>query len=234
MRRSYECSTLNKGIDKGGELTVQPKEDLSTRETILHLFKTNDELTAKELTDRLSITSMAVRRHIDALERDGFIEARTIRQPMGRPTATYHLTERSSVLFPNKYHTVALDLLDELVQETGEDMVERLFERRKEKLFKRYSSAMENKSFHEKVSLLAELQNDNGYMVEWKQIGEDDYELVEYNCPISQIANQYNHACQCELQLFESLLEAEISRPDCLAQGGRKCLYKIQRRSQES
>jgi predicted ArsR family transcriptional regulator len=215
-------------------MTVQPKEDLSTRETILHLLKTNDELTAKELTDQLNITSMAVRRHIDALERDGFIEARTIRQPMGRPTATYHLTERSNVLFPSKYHAVALDLLGELVQESGEEMVERLFERRKEKLFKKYTAVMENKSFHEKISLLASLQNENGYMVEWDQTSEDEYTFVEYNCPIAQIANQYNHACRCELQLFESLLEAEVTRPACLAEGGRKCLYKIQRRVQES
>ncbi|RXZ78927.1 transcriptional regulator [Paenibacillaceae bacterium] len=207
---------------------------MSTRETILHLLKTNDELSAKELTERLSITSMAVRRHIDALERDGFIASRTIRQPMGRPTAAYHLTERASVLFPNKYHAVALDLLDELVQESGETMVERLFERRKETLYKKYSGIMEDKSFEDKVSLLANIQNDNGYMVQLEQKAEDEYVFIEHNCPIAQVANQYNHACQCELRLFESLLDADISRPECLAKGGKKCVYKIRRRNLKS
>lgn len=210
---------------------MQPKDDLSTRETILHLLKTNDELSAKDLTERLNITSMAVRRHIDALERDGFIGSRTIRQPMGRPTAVYHLTERAHVLFPNKYHTVALDLLDELVQESGENMVERLFERRKETLFKKYAPLMADKNLPDKLSLLTDIQNDNGYMAELKKASDDEYVFIEYNCPIVQIANQYNHACQCELRLFESLLNADITRPECLAKGGKKCVYHIRKRS---
>lgn len=213
---------------------MQPKDDLSTRETILHLLKTNDELSAKELTERLHITSMAVRRHIDALERDGFIESRTIRQPMGRPTAVYYLTERANVLFPNKYHTVALDLLDELVQESGENMVEKLFERRKETLYKRYAPMMADKNFPDKLSVLATIQNDNGYMAELKKTSDDEYVLIEYNCPIFQVANQFNHACQCELRLFESLLNADISRPECLAKGGKKCVYHIRKRRLEA
>lgn len=205
-------------------------DDRSTRDTILHLLKTNDELSAKQLTDRLNITTMAVRRHIDALERDGFIASRTIRQPMGRPTAAYYLTEKAAVLFPNKYHAVALDLLEELVQESGENMVDKLFERRKESLYKKYAAKMGDKTFQDKVAALAHIQNDNGYMVELTQTSDDEYEFVEHNCPIAQIANQYTHACQCELRLFESLLDADISRPECLAKGGKKCVYKIRRR----
>ncbi|KKO55430.1 transcriptional regulator [Paenibacillus sp. DMB20] len=215
-------------------IPLQPKADLSTRETILHLLKTNDELSAKELTDRLNITSMAVRRHIDTLERDGFIESRIIRQPMGRPTAAYHLTERANVLFPNKYHAVALDLLDELVKESGENMVERLFERRKETLYKKYTGLMEDKDFQDKISELANIQNENGYMVELKKTSDDEYVFIEHNCPISQIANQYKHACQCELRLFESLLDADITRPECLSKGDKKCVYRIRRRDLQS
>ncbi|MCE5172711.1 transcriptional regulator [Paenibacillus profundus] len=213
---------------------MQPQDDMSTRETILYLLKTNDELSAKELTERLNITSMAVRRHIDALERDGFIDSRTVRQPMGRPSAMYYLTERASILFPNKYHAVALDLLHELVQESGENMVERLFERRKDALYKKHAESMEDKSFQEKIALLANIQNENGYMVELKKNSDDEFVFTEHNCPISQIANKYNHACTCELKLFESLLDADISRPECLSKGDRKCVYTIRRRNRQS
>ncbi|MEK8130461.1 metalloregulator ArsR/SmtB family transcription factor [Paenibacillus filicis] len=213
---------------------MQPNADLSTRDTILHLLKTNDELTAKELTDRLDITSIAVRRHIDALERDGLIEPRTIRQPMGRPTAAYHLTERADELFPKKYNTVALDLLGELAKESGENKVERLFELRKETLYKKYAGMMEDKDFPDKVSALADIQNENGYMVELQQNSENEYVLIEHNCPISQLAHQYNHACRCELRLFESLLDADISCPECLTKGGKKCVYRIRRRDPQS
>lgn len=215
-------------------MTLQPKEELSTRETILHLLKTNDELSAKDLTEQLNITSMAVRRHIDSLERDGYIESRIVRRPMGRPTATYSLTERANALFPTKYHSITLDLLDELVQESGESVVERLFERRKETLYKKYTRLMEDKDFEEKISILANIQSDNGYMVELKKTSDDEYVFIEHNCPIAKIAHQYNHACQCELRLFESLLNADISRPECLAKGSKKCVYKIRKRNLQS
>lgn len=213
---------------------MQSNQDRSTRDTILHLLKTNGELSAKELTERLDITSMAVRRHIDNLERDGFVASRTVRQPMGRPTAVYQLTERAEALFPNRYHAVALDLLSELEQESGQSTVARLFERRKDSLYKKYAGYMENRSFEDKVSLLARLQNENGYMAEWERRADGEYVLIEHNCPISQIANKYDHACKCELQLFEELLDAHVARPECLAKGGKKCMYTISKRGTEA
>jgi len=51
---------------------IQP---LSTRERILHMMKTAGPLSAKEITNELQITEMAVRRHLSSMERDGLIES---------------------------------------------------------------------------------------------------------------------------------------------------------------
>ncbi|CAM4494346.1 metalloregulator ArsR/SmtB family transcription factor [Paenibacillus phoenicis] len=209
---------------------MNAKRDLSTRERILHLMKTAGPLSAKELTTELQITEMAVRRHLGTMERDGLIESKMIRQTAGRPTAVYGLTELAEGLFPKRYHSLTLDLLDELAEESGEDMVDRLFDRRKEKLSRKYMSEMQGKSLTEKVRTLSEIQNDNGYMTELQETDHGEYVLMEHNCPISQIANRYNHACDCELKLFESLLDADVERTECLAQQGRKCVYVIRQR----
>ncbi|MGZ9586042.1 helix-turn-helix transcriptional regulator [Paenibacillus marinisediminis] len=209
---------------------MQQPSGSSTRKQVMQLLKTNGELSAKDLTAKLGITGMAVRRHLDALERDGLIEFRTIRQPMGRPTALYRLTELAESHFPKNYHTVALDLLGELEGEAGEGMVNRLFDLRKETLQHKYAEALENKGLHEKVQTLAEIQNENGYMVELQQESDDTFLLKEHNCPIAQIANHYNHACQCELNLFESLLNANVHRTECLAKGDNKCVYVIKKK----
>ncbi|MBP1989922.1 helix-turn-helix transcriptional regulator [Paenibacillus eucommiae] len=206
---------------------------LSTREQIVQMLKTNGELSTKDLTEQLGITGMAVRRHIDALERDGLIESRTLRQPMGRPTAIYSLTEEADRHFPKKYHAIALDLLGELAKEAGESQVNHLFDMRKETLYNKYSGSMDHKNLAEKVSTLADIQNENGYMVEWQQKNENEFILEEHNCPISKIANKYNHACQCELGLFENLLDADITRTECLAKGGKKCVYLIRKRNEQ-
>lgn len=209
---------------------MNTKKDLSTRERILHLMKTAGPLSAKELTTELQITEMAVRRHLGTMERDGLIESKMVRQTAGRPTAVYGLTELAEGLFPKRYHSLTLDLLDELAEESGEIMVDRLFDRRKEKLSRRYMAEMQGKSLTEKVRTLSEIQNDNGYMTELQETDGGEYVLMEHNCPISQIANRYNHACDCELKLFESLLDADVERTECLAQQGRKCVYVIRQR----
>ncbi|MEC0239681.1 transcriptional regulator [Paenibacillus dokdonensis] len=208
--------------------------DISTRDKILQLLKTKGDLSAKEITEFIGITSMAVRRHINTLEKDGLIESKTIRQPMGRPTAIYHLTEQAETFFPNKYHSLTLDLLGELELDAGSDMVDRLFDRRGESLRKNHAEKMHGKSFAEKVEVLAEIQNENGYMVELEKNSENEYTLMEYNCPISQIAKKYNHACTCEMKMFESLLGAEVGRTECLAKGDKKCVYTIKNKMELS
>ncbi|MCH1640305.1 Helix-turn-helix domain protein [compost metagenome] len=212
---------------------MNANKDLSTRERILHLMKTAGPLSAKELTTELQITEMAVRRHLGTMERDGLIESKMIRQTPGRPTAVYGLTDLAEGLFPKKYHSLTLDLLDELAEESGEDMVDRLFDRRKEKLSRKYMADMQGKTLNDKVRTLSEIQNDNGYMTELQQTDGGEYVLMEHNCPISQIANRYNHACDCELNLFESLLDADVERTECLAQQGKKCVYVIRQRNRQ-
>lgn len=204
----------------------QPK-DLSTRDRILQMMKTSGPLSTKEITGQLGITEMAVRRHLGTMERDGLIESKMVRQTLGRPTTVYGLTELAEGLFPKKYHTLTLDLLDELEQEYGEETVNRLFDRRKDKLNRQYEADMQGKDLLEKVQRLAEIQNENGYMTECETQEDGHFVLMEHNCPISQIANRYNHACECELKLFESLLDAKVERTECLAQEGRKCVYVI-------
>ncbi|QAY65521.1 helix-turn-helix transcriptional regulator [Paenibacillus protaetiae] len=208
---------------------MNEQADLSTREKIMHMLKTQGSLSAKDLTEQLGITSMAVRRHIGTLEKDHLIQSRTLRQPMGRPTAVYSLSSQADSFFPKNYNTIALDLLGELAAESGEVMVNRLFERRKETLQHKYESRMENMPFHDKVSVLADIQNENGYMAELAQTSDHEYVLTEYNCPIAQVANNYTHACTCERRLFESLLDAEVKRTECLAKGGSKCVYHIKK-----
>lgn len=223
----WESCSNSEVIPPEGSIDMGHNKELSTRERILHMMKTTGPLSTKEITNELQITEMAVRRHLGTMERDGLIEPKMIRQTLGRPTAVYGLTDSAEGLFPKNYHTLTLDLLDELAEESGEQMVDRLFDRRKDRLTRRYKEHMTGKTLSEKVQQLAEIQNESGYMTECEQTDNGDFVLMEHNCPISQIANRYNHACDCELNLFESLLNTKVERTECLAQNGKKCVYVI-------
>ncbi|RAP78671.1 ArsR family transcriptional regulator [Paenibacillus montanisoli] len=203
------------------------KQDGSTRQTVLTLLKTHGQMNAGELAKHLQITEMAVRRHLSTLERDGLIAPTIVRQAMGRPTHMFSLTEQAELLFPKNYHVFALDLLEELEDDPDTAaIVDRLFEGRKRKLLERYAYRMDGKSLEEKVAELASIQNEGGYMVAL-ETDESGMVLHEYNCPIAQVANRYQQACQCELSLFQQLLGTEVERTECLAKGGGKCSYRI-------
>ncbi|NHN31363.1 helix-turn-helix transcriptional regulator [Paenibacillus agricola] len=202
--------------------------EVSTRRTILTMLKTQGNLAVSEIAKQLGITEMAVRRHLNTLERDGLIDSRLVRQAMGRPTNLYFLTENADELFPKNYHNLTLDLLGELAAEAGELQVQLLFERRKDKMIGRFEEQMRGKPLADRVKALADIQNANGYMASWDTAEAGGYIINEHNCPISQVANQYNHACHCELLMFETLLDANVQRTECLVKGGLKCSYTIQ------
>lgn len=201
----------------------------STREYIMQMLKINGELSTKSITEALGITGMAVRRHLESLKNDGYITYRTVKQPMGRPVSLYSLTESAEDFFPKNYHALALDLLQELQDEAGDEMISLLFDKRKETLRTKYASTVSAEALEQRVAALAQIQNDNGYMVDYTKIADEEFELEERNCPISQVASRYQHACRCELELFQSLLDADVKRTECLAKGGKKCVYRIRK-----
>ncbi|GAA0369330.1 helix-turn-helix transcriptional regulator [Bacillus horti] len=209
---------------------MQMQKSVSTRDEILKMLKTKGRLPVSEMAQQLGITEMAVRRHLNTLERDLYIDTELIRQAMGRPTNVYYLTEKGHDLFPKNYSDIALDFLKEIEEIDGLEKVEQLFSRREEKLESTYAERMQNLAFEDKVKTLADIQNNKGYMVEWSKTDDGEYVFKEYNCPISEVAKEYNQACQCELSLFKKLLGTEdIQRTECLAKGGTHCVYIVKK-----
>lgn len=211
------------------------KKSSSTRDEIISLLKMNKQMTVAEIANKLGITEMAIRRHLNTLERDHVVETTLVRQAMGRPTNVYHLSKKGEELFPRNYANLTVDFLKDIEQISGREMVDELFKRRKARLKDEYKERIENKTFEDKIAELAKIQNEHGYMVEWEKEDESTYIFKEYNCPISQIAAEYPVACTCELSLFQELLGTEeIERRSSIAFGdGPHCFYKIKKPTHE-
>lgn len=201
----------------------------STRQQILMMLKRQGPLTVSDMAKMLEITEMAVRRHLNTLERDNLIETQLVRQAMGRPTNVYQLSAEAESMFPRNYCDLTIEILKDLEEIEGNDKIAQLFLRRKERLYREIEHKLKNKSFDEKVATLAEIQDKKGYMVELQKTEEGDYILAEYNCPISQVAKEYVVACECELQLFREVLNTTVERTQCYAKGQNCCLFKIER-----
>jgi predicted ArsR family transcriptional regulator len=202
-------------------------QETSTRRQIITILRTDGPLSAGDLAERIGITEMAIRRHIATLERDDLIYPTTIRQPMGRPAKVYQLTEAADDLFPKNYHTLTLDILEDLIKVDGEEKLLTLFAHREERLVEKYKAMLEGNTLEEKVARLAELQNSKGYLAKWEAKEDGTYEIIEYNCPIAQVSRLYPQTCACETNVFRRVLGTDVDRQQCLAEGGTCCVFKI-------
>ncbi|MCM2675471.1 helix-turn-helix transcriptional regulator [Alkalicoccobacillus plakortidis] len=204
----------------------------STRSTVLTLLKRKHELTTAELAAELNITEMAVRRHLRGLEEEQLITSRVVRQTMGRPVHKFYLTEQGNENFPRNYSHLSLGFLDDLRMMYGADTINQLFNKRHERLHQSYQSIVTG-SLGERVQALADIQNEQGYMVNWTEKEDGSYEFIEYNCPIAHVAKSYPVACACEKRLFKELLDTnEVERTACMAENGdAHCVYTIKKQT---
>lgn len=201
----------------------------STPQKILWLLKKHPSLSVQELTTLLQISDMAVRKHLNQLAKDRLIRSTEVKQPLGRPVTRYQLSKQGESLFPRNYGNMTVEFLQDLEEIQGAETVKQLFKRREKRLQQKYQQRIgEKKSLQDKIIELQKIQAENGYMAEYQQIDEKEFELVEYNCPIYQVADQYKQACHCELSLFKNVLGVkQIERTSCISEGAHCCRYTI-------
>src|SRR5918997_2310021 len=84
---------------------------------------------------------MGVRRHLDALQSEGLVEATTCdRKGLGRPASGWRLSAAGLELFPRRYDRVALEVLEDVAEHAGTEAVDAVFARRTDKLVAEYEA----------------------------------------------------------------------------------------------
>lgn len=201
----------------------------TTPKKILGLLKKHHQLSVNELKAHLQISDMAVRKHVNKLAQDQYIQSSQSKQKMGRPVTRYRLSQRGENFFPKNYSGMTIEFLHDLKEMQGIETVQMLFRKREERLYQKYKLRIRDcKNLREKVAELQKIQAENGYMAEYEQLGEQEFALTEYNCPILKIADEYKQACHCELSLFKRVLDVQtIERTSCISDGDHCCKYKI-------
>ena len=199
----------------------------SARAEIVRLLKTDGEASAADIAARLGISTVAVRKHLDALETEGLAIARRVPVPRGRPMLAYRLTEESENLFPQRYDRLAVELLDDLVALDGRQSLGRLFAARTDRLSQSYEIRLQDKGLAEQLEELARLRDEEGYMAVF-EIRDGQFLLREHHCPIFEVAQRHPEACNCEQELCERVLKAHVRRETRLVDGKPFCEYHIE------
>ncbi|MCM3712491.1 DeoR family transcriptional regulator [Alkalihalobacillus oceani] len=202
------------------------KTKKTTKDKILEALKIDVSLTVNDLTERLKITHMAVRKHLSTLEQDQLIQAKEVKQPMGRPLQVFSLTAEGERLFPKNYEGISVEFLQDIQDLHGKETIDHLFQKREQRLAAEYKARVEHKRPTERIYELARIQNEKGYMTDVHQLDEQTFELVEHNCPILAIAKEFKTACHCETAMFKQVIGTEnVKRVSCKTEGDDHCKF---------
>lgn len=200
----------------------------TTRREILDALRRSTGLTADQLADTLSVTAMAVRKHLTALQAEGLLCARTERRPLGRPVHIYALAPGAQDIQPRHYQELTVDLLDDLRALDGGDKVALLFRRRAARARERLAPALAARPLPAQLDILAGFLDEQGYLADWEQTPEGDYLLKEHNCALYGLARCAPEVCACELDLIQGLLPAAtVTRESRIVDGDSSCCYRL-------
>lgn len=204
----------------------------STKDMILLLLKKNKSLTIAELAEKVAVSEIAVRKHIHFLEHNNLVKARVVRQPVGRPVNYYELDVKGQEAFTNHYESFSIDLLNDIEKLYGKPVVFEVFNHRSERMKKEYKRHMTSISFQDRIEELAEIQEQNGYMVELEKQNDKAYTLKQYNCPIWNIAQHYKSICGHEMKLFSDVLaDSDVKAEKTMISGEVCCTFQITKKS---
>ena len=200
----------------------------STKEKLLMVLKKNGECTMKDIMTHFTISEIAIRRHLRELVQRDFINEKVVKQEIGRPFHMYKLTSLGHETFPNKNTSLPLEILTDLEESLGKDAVLSVLEKRKKREQASYQDELTHKSFEEKIEFIAELQDSEGYMVEYKKNPDGSYEIKNFNCPIYSIASNYGEICQNEKTVLENVFpDSQVTSHSKITKGNKNCCWTI-------
>ena len=203
---------------------------MNTSDHILFLLKTRGPSTAQQLAERLQLTSMGVRRHLEQGQEKGLVLSEDRADKVGRPARYWLLSEAGHARFPDRHSELTVQLIAQVRSLFGEAGLDKLITARETLSEASYNERLAgSKTLSQKVARLAEARDAEGYMAQMEQQTDGSFLLVENHCPICAAATECQGFCKSELDVFRRTLGpgSTVERVEHALAGARRCVYRI-------
>jgi predicted ArsR family transcriptional regulator len=174
------------------------------------------------------ISTDSVRHHIAKLQADGLVASEEERHGVGRPRQIYYLTESGIERFPTRYLRLTVRLLEQVKEHMPAGMVSQLFLQMASDLVQEYSSLTrtEGLSTEERLDMVKNILKDEGFNIEWEQIGDHFY-IREVSCPYLHVGQNHPEICHIDQTLISSVLNLPTEKVQCVLDGDSHCIYVV-------
>jgi len=206
-----------------------------TRAQIARLILEHGPATATALSERLSLTPAAVRRHLDNLLAEGMIESRMARPyhgaapRRGRPARVFALTDAGRSAFEHAYDDLATSALRFLAETAGAGAVAEFARRKISDLEGRYRPVVDAAPDGQRVQALAEALSADGYAASASvsPAADGGEQLCQHHCPVAHVAAEFPQLCEAETEAFGRLLGTPVQRLATISRGDGICTTHV-------
>ena len=109
------------------------------------------------------------------------------------------------------------------------DLLETIFERRRERRLHRAQEKLGGRPFEERVELLARILDEDGYLADHQKQEDGSFIITEHNCAVLGVAVKYGQACSSEIDFIRQVLpDASVERTAHMVAGAHMCAYRIE------
>lgn len=203
---------------------------MNTQDQILFLLKTRGPSTAQQLAQLLDISSMGVRRHLDAWLEKGLLLTEDRADKVGRPARYWLLSDAGHARFPDRHSELTVQLIAQVRALFGQAGLDKLITAREQSSETSYQERMAGaKTLPKRLAKLVEARDAEGYMAQLEKQPDGSFLLIENHCPICAAATACQGFCRSELDVFRRTLGpgSTVERVEHLLAGGRRCVYSI-------
>ena len=200
---------------------------------IIRLLQRRGSASVKEIEAELGVTTTAVRLQIANLQAQGLVDARLVREGVGRPRYEYFLTEKARQTFACYCDELALSLYEELLKEVGPAKVRELLGRVRDRLAEQYAAQIRGAVLDQRIQGLAALLDERGILTDVERY-EDGFILREYNCPYHDLAQDHREICEMEQEVIARVLDADVSLTQCMMDGHPGCQFDVRQPAADS
>jgi len=205
---------------------------LTTREAIARLLL-HGPLTASAMAEELSLTTPAVRRHLDIRVEEGVAVAVDPspyqERGRGRPAKLFHLSDVGRSHFGHAYDDLAVDALRMVRKLGGERALVDFSQQHMHDVvagitpLDRDATRADVQECAEKI---AQAFNKCGYATSVEN-ARGGIQICQHHCPVAHVAHDFPALCAAEHHILSELLNTPIQRLSTIAYGAHTCTTNV-------
>jgi predicted ArsR family transcriptional regulator len=205
----------------------------STRDQIRELLGARGEATVADIADTLGMNQANIRRHLEVMRAEGWLDIRVQRHEVGRPAYVYRLSERALELNA-QYPRLVNRLVKRLAAlPDAVPVLEQVFDGVALEVAGAYRPMVTGATVEERVAETSVALREEGIVDHWRKEA-DGFHLMNTTCPYRKAAEVTDAPCHADQKVVQLLVGAPVEQVSRIVDGQHVCEYVVRQAAAEA